>query len=93
MLHVLHVNVTGIIILAIGFGIAFAVGFLGGFNDEGRLMIIAGVLVSLIDFTMRVTRQDGHLFYPSRGGALFFIPVWIFGMLWVAFGTYDVMTG
>ena len=91
MLHFIHVNLTGVIILAIGFGTAFMVGSVAGFNDEGRLMIVAGVLVSLIDFTMRATRDDGHMFHPAKGGSLFFIPVWLLGVLWVALGTYDVL--
>jgi hypothetical protein len=92
MLHVLHINVAGLLILAISFGIAFGAGWIAGFSDEGRLMVIAGALVALVDFTFRVTRENGHWFSASRGGALFFLPVWLFGVLWAGLGTYYVMT-
>ena len=93
MLHLLHINVIGLAILAFGFGAAFAVGWLGGFDDEGRLMMIAGPLISLLDFTYRVTRDDCHLLRPSSGGMLFYIPLWLVGALWLALGTYYVVAG
>jgi len=92
MLHVLHINATGLAILAVSFATAIGVGWIAGFNDEGRLMILGGALVSLLDFTLRVAREEGHWLYPTRGGMLFFLPLWMFGVLWVGLGTYYAMT-
>lgn len=86
MISVLHCNAAGFLILAVSFGTAFGVGWIAGFNDEGRLMVVGGALVALIDFGFRTTRENGHWFYPSRGGELFFLPVWLFGVLWVGPG-------
>jgi hypothetical protein len=92
VLHLLQFNTAGLIILAISFGAAFGVGAVVGFNDEGRLMVIAGGIAALLDFSYRLMSHDGHWLHPRKGGMLLFLPVWPFGMLWVGLGTYYIMT-
>lgn len=79
-------NVPGIIIAAIAFGIAFGVGHLAGTTAEGPLMIIAGPLCAALDLAYRYRRPERHWFHPNLGGALFFIPVWILGIVWLVLG-------
>ena len=49
-------------------------------------MMIAGPLTALFDITYRLAKKDGHLFVTKRGGSLFFLPVWYFGVLWLVLG-------
>jgi hypothetical protein len=93
MVYLLITNASGVLVLVISFGAAFLVGVIGGFNDEGRLMIVGGALVALLDFTYRVTAQNGNWLSPARGGMLFFIPLWILGVFWVGLGTWYLVAG
>jgi hypothetical protein len=79
-------NLPGILIAAIAFGIAFGVGHLAHLSGEGPLMIIAGPLCAAMDLVYRAKRSGRGWFHPSLGGALFFIPVWVFGILWFVLG-------
>ncbi len=79
-------NLRGIAMCAIAFGIAFAAGKAFGFSGEGPLMIIAGQILAAFDIGYRLIAKDGHMFDPSRGGSLFFLPAWCFGALWLVLG-------
>lgn len=50
------------------------------------VMITAGLVLTITDFIFRVlqTKQKGWLMAKNIGGYLYFIPVWIFGMVVVA---------
>ena len=86
-------NWPGILITAIAFGIAFCVGYLAGITAEGPLMIIAGPLCAAMDLTYRFWRPYRRWFHPSFGGALFFIPVWILGIVWLVLGIVYTIQG
>ena len=79
-------NYAGIIIAAIGFAVAFGIGAIVGTSAEGPLMMIARPLVAILDFAYRFKSANGHWFIPHRGGSLFFLPVWVFGVLWFILG-------
>ena len=79
-------NVPGILMVAVAFGIAFGIGHLTGTSAEGPLMIIAGPLCTAMDLVYRFKRANRRWFSPSVGGALFFIPVWILGIVWLVLG-------
>jgi hypothetical protein len=72
--------------LAGGFGIAIGVGWLSGINAEGPLMILAGPLLTVFDLAYRRLHPRGRWFYHEGGGALFYAPVWMFGLLWLGLG-------
>jgi hypothetical protein len=79
--------------VAIAFGIASGIGHLTGTSAEGPLMIIAGPLCAAMDLGYRFKHSGRRWFHPSLGGALFFIPVWIFGILWWVQGVADATQG
>lgn len=79
-------NAFGLFMLVVAFAIAFGVGNLIGTDAEGPLMIIAGPIVVAMDLTLRLKGEDGHLLIPNRGGSLFFLPAWVFGVLWLLLG-------
>jgi hypothetical protein len=84
--EVIVYNIPGIIMVAISFGIAIGVGHLLGISAEGPLMIIAGPLCAACNLGYRFMRPGGHWFHPDRGGSLFFLPVWLLGIVWVVLG-------
>jgi hypothetical protein len=86
-------NLPGIVMAAIAFGIAFGIGHLTGTSAEGPLMIIAGPLCVAMDLVYRFRRSERRWFHPSFGGALFFIPVWILGIIWLVLGVAYVTQG
>jgi len=86
-------NLPGIIMLLLAYGIAFGIGHLVGFSAEGWLMIVAGPLATMMDLVYRSKRSGQNWFHPAAGGNLFFIPVWIFGILWTFVGVFYVIRG
>ena len=83
---VIVANQMGVAILVLAFVIAFGVGHLFGLQEEGPLMMIAGPLTAMFDIAYRLIKKDGRLFVSDRGGSLFFLPVWYFGVFWLALG-------
>jgi hypothetical protein len=79
--------------VAIAFGIAFGIGQLTGITAEGLLMITAAPLCVAMDLIYRFRRSGRRWFHPSFGGALFVIPVWIFGVLWSVAGIVYTIQG
>jgi len=79
-------NLVGVLIIAIAFGIALGIGHLAGVTAEGLMMIIAGPVCAALDLVYRSRRPDRRWFHPRFGGALFFIPVWVLGILWLVLG-------
>jgi hypothetical protein len=89
----LILNWQAAVIVAIAFGIAIGVGNLAGIMAEAQQMIIAGPLCVIMDLVYRATRPVRRWFHPDGGGALFFIPVWMFGVLWVVLGIVRTVEG
>ena len=79
-------NWLGIGICAIGFGLAFLAQFFLGSMSEGQLMIISGPIITILDIVYRLRSEDKNLFKSLKGGSLFFLPVWCFGLLWLILG-------
>ena len=86
-------NLVGLVMFAISFGVAFLAGGITGTTAEGPLMIIAGPLLAACDATYRWKHPAGHWFYPDRGGSLFFLPAWTFGLLWLVLGIVYTVQG
>lgn len=59
--------------------IAFLVGQLLGFSDPHRLLMIGAPVAAVLDLIYRARTR--RFFHPRGGGALFFIPLWCFGLL------------
>ncbi len=89
----IHVNRPGIVTLAIAFGVAIGGGALVGITAEGPLMMIAGPLCLVMDLGYRFSRPERGWFQPGAGGAMFFIPVWVFGIFWLVLGVVDTIQG
>ncbi|HEV7671402.1 MAG TPA: hypothetical protein VGS22_23025 [Thermoanaerobaculia bacterium] len=86
-------NFIGIGMVAIGFGVAFGIGSLLGLTAEGPLMMIAGPLLLVLDLGYRAKKQPPNWFHPRSGGHLFWLPVWIWGLIWSALGLVYVLRG
>ncbi len=79
-------NWLGVAFVGIGIGLSTAASFVFGIHSEGGLMMILGPAVLVSDLSYRLFHKNGHWFWPSRGGNLFFLPAWMFGMLWLVLG-------
>jgi hypothetical protein len=86
-------NIPGLIMLFISFGIAFGIRELTGTSAEGFTMIVAGPIAAACDLSYRLLRREGHWFSPRGGGSLFFLPVWLFGILWLVLGIIYTVRG
>ena len=86
-------NGPGILMVVIALGIASGIGPLAGTSAEGPSMVIAGLLGAAMDLVYRARRSGRRWLYPSCGGALFFIPVWILGIAWLVQGVASVIQG
>jgi hypothetical protein len=88
-----------IIYNVIGVGIALAAALIAGlfaallckfdwFVSYGKpaCFVAAGVFATVLDLWYRMTRGEGSLLQPRRGGHFFFIPVWILGGAWIIGG-------
>jgi hypothetical protein len=72
-------------------------------GNLGKLafMTTVGVFMIVLDILYRMTRgkrsevfeglenTKGSLFHPRSGGQFFYIPVWIWGGVWIALSLYD----
>ena len=86
-------NWPGILMVAIALGIASGIGQLAGTSAEGPPMIIAGLSCAAMDLAYRARRSGHRWLHPSFGGALFFIPVWMLGIVWLVLGGASAIQG
>jgi hypothetical protein len=77
-------NWRGLGILVLGFAVAIAFTKMG-MEDVRLNNLILGVVCVVADVGMRARLRDqpGWLYLGGFGGALFFIPVWVWGLFWV----------
>ena len=74
-----------VLALVSGVSVGDALGWVG----EGPPMMVAGPLAFAFDMAWRArfARPERRWWLlPSHGGALFFVPVWCFGALWLVLG-------
>ena len=86
-------NIPGLLMLAAGFGVAFGAGSGLRMTGEGPLMIVAAPILIVADVWYRMTRGGASWFGPRGGGHLFFIPIWMLGVLWAGLGVVYTLQG
>jgi hypothetical protein len=86
-------NALGLAFIGIGFAVAMSIRAVAGIESEGATMLILGPVVAATDLIFRLSHRDGHWFSPRRGGQLFFLPVWMFGVLWIVLGAVYLYHG
>jgi hypothetical protein len=86
-------NFIGAGILIAGIGVGYLVTMTFGQKAAVPAVILEGLVLVALDLIYRMKREDGSLFHPRRGGHISFIPVWIIGLGFLAFGCYGVVTG
>jgi hypothetical protein len=86
-------NLVGVGMIAVSWAIALGVVYLMGSGSEGVAMMIAGPMSMLSDAVYRLKHPTGHWFHPNGGGSLFFLPVWLFGLLWLTIGAFYTFAG
>jgi hypothetical protein len=82
-------NWPGLAIAALAYGVSFGICRLAGVDHhDGALMAILGPLAVALDVAYRRRWGGGDLLRGGAGGALFFVPVWVFGVVWSIIGAY-----
>ena len=89
----IFINLLGVGICGLALGIALAVGHFAGTFDEGPLMIVFGPLCIGMDVAFRFRRPERRWFHPDTGGSVFFIPLWVLGILWLVLGVVYTIQG
>lgn len=86
----LFFNLAGFLILLFGFALAFmgAAGF--GRTDWPLILVIAGIIISVLDLGYRYSQTPKYWFDANRGGMLFFLPIWFFGIGCLVLGALDL---
>src|SRR5205807_3369441 len=46
-------------------------------------MLACGIAMSALDLGYRMKFGEGQILHPRRGGAFYYIPVWILGGVWI----------
>jgi hypothetical protein len=86
-------NALGVAFVGIGVAVSMSVTAIVGIHSEGGTMMILGPVVLVADLAFRLLHKDGHWLSPTRGGHLFFLPVWMFGLLWIVLGAVYLHRG
>jgi hypothetical protein len=92
VLHLLHflwhggINPSGIVMVAVSFGLAFLAQQLVGALPEGVLMMIAGPQIIALDLYYRSRRPEKNWWSFRQGGSLLFLPAWQLGAIWFVLG-------
>jgi hypothetical protein len=86
-------NIIGFVMLLIGLGVPAVVGPALHSYSHDASQIAAGALMVAMDLAWRLGRKGEDIWQdvivnPRRGGALFFLPVWLWGGLWLVLGAY-----
>lgn len=90
-----RLNVLGLIITAVSFGIGYVIGLIAGQGEDKTVMTVAAaVLMFVADVTLRYRTQNATSFWgrwlsPQNGGWLAF-PLWIMGILFAIYGFIEV---
>jgi hypothetical protein len=88
------VNVAGMIMFAIGFGVAALAQNVFGELPEGVLMMVAGPIMIALDLLYRARRPERNWWHFRSGGSLLFLPAWQLGTVWFMLGVcYVIRTG
>jgi hypothetical protein len=83
-------NKAGYVLIGLGFGLAFLICWLGGAVSNQRLLLIGGPITTVLDLSYRRYSAGGHWLRPDRGGRFLLLPVWVFGLIWLAFGAFEI---
>jgi hypothetical protein len=86
-------NIAGMVMMLISFGIAYGVCHMLGNTAEGFWMVISGLVAMVLDFTYRFMKAVPRYFHPKGGGSVFFLPVWLFGVIWLVLGVVYTIRG
>ena len=97
-------NLIGLGMVVAGFAGAYALGWLLGGTGDDTLTATLGLLVFVLDLAYRASGGAGRhslsgissrrvALSPRLGGQLFFIPAWVFGLIWASLGTYRLLFG
>ena len=84
-------NRVGFLTVFYGFALGYGASYILGYKDGELTEAIGGALIAATDLGIRVGRHRGKWLGRSSGGTLFFLPVFVFGILWSVLGTIDAM--
>ncbi len=84
-------NQIGFLIVIYGFALGYGASYLWGYPGGELVTAIGGSLIAITDLGIRLGRHRSNWLARASGGTLFFLPVFLFGMLWIVTGMIDIM--
>ncbi|MBY0523891.1 MAG: hypothetical protein K2R98_10865 [Gemmataceae bacterium] len=91
---IIFFNLSGLGMMGASVGAGFAATHLLNLPDETPAFYFAAGSVALIaDGLVRSQSDSGHWLSPTGGGHFLFIPVWVFGLLWLLIGGARAIMG
>jgi TM2 domain-containing membrane protein YozV len=85
------INLIGLLVAAISLGVGIGVADKLGSHGHGLAMMIAGPMMVVLDVGYR--RFRGLKLVGWRGPAIFWLPAWLWGLLWFGAGVTYVVRG
>ncbi len=79
-------NRTGYLLIGICFGLAALIGYVIGDTRSNTVLLIGGPIATGADVAVRSLWSLGYGLFPDRGGRFFILPLWLFGLIWLALG-------
>lgn len=76
--------------IAIGFLPVLGVCNLLGDDRSGLILAIGGPIIVALDVAYRFQWSSGDLLQPGHGGKFLFLPIWLFGIFWFAYGMWQL---
>ena len=93
-------NIPGLVFAVAALGIAYAIGGLvtGEWHGDNAVsFFVLGTLALAMDLGYRARRVHDSSAWrfvrPTAGGHILFIPIWVFGAIWIIMGGVDLATG
>lgn len=88
MIVIYNMIALGWVVLGLAAGVILNLLLFGSINSD-RMLFFGGPFIILADMLYRIRVGEGKWFSPNSGGHIFYIPMWIVGILWVVLGFFE----
>lgn len=86
-------NAAGFVIVAVSFLPILGLCRLRGEERDAVVLAIGGPVALALDLAYRLRFSGGDLVSPNRGGKFLWLPLWGFGVFWLVYGLWQLLTG
>ena len=86
-------NAPGLFIALAAVAAAVALHLCYPFVSDAVVFAVAAILCLGLDLLWRAGKGQRHWFHFNRGGSVLYLPVWLFGALWLGLAAYQAYHG